>query len=204
VGTGLLNPTRQAMIAVIGLGNPRTRYTGTRHNIGQTVVADLTEQWGFLVETLAGATIARGYLGDRDIILGWLDSYMNVSGGQVKRLMETLHLSPSDFIIIYDDMHLPLGTIRIRRNGTAGGHNGMRSVIDSLGTEDIPRLRIGINSPHSAVDSIGHVLGKFNSEELEVLKQVHERINGAIRLAVSHGIDQAMNKFNSSLGSANN
>lgn len=179
------------MKAVVGLGNPGARYTDTRHNVGFWVVDDLAD----------GATWqeSASYLwatkpGDESLILIKPTTYMNSSGIAVLELSQKFDIDPEDVLVIVDDIHLDVGRLRFRRRGSHGGHNGLRSIVNELGSDAFPRLRIGVGQPPDPDDLIGHVLGNFSSDEFENI-DVDLAGNGILCWATL-GIEKAMNQFN--------
>jgi PTH1 family peptidyl-tRNA hydrolase len=181
--------------AVIGLGNPGRRYPRTRHNAGFRVldmVADALEvkSWTF------DCNAAIGIDGLKDLVLAKPMTYMNNSGIAVKAILEKFGLDPFRILVVYDDMYLPPGTIRIRKGGGHGGHKGMGSIIGLLGTEDIPRVRVGIGRPRPGTDPVEYVLEELRDEEFEVLRKGEAMAVEAILFLLEEGMEKAMNKYN--------
>jgi len=185
---------------IVGLGNPGARYDYTRHNVGVDFLMDFASthfmQWN---KGRDGISIAKGEFAGSPVILAQLNSYMNNSGQPVARLKRKFQLTSNEILILYDDMDLPLGTIRIRPRGGAGGHKGVGSIIALLGTEEFPRLRVGIGKPRIEGGEIGHVLGKFTFEEEMVLGTVRKTVLEAISDIIRNGLDKAMGKFNTNV-----
>lgn len=156
---------------VAGLGNPGPRYQGTRHNVGQRVLDHLapTLRAGWRDE--GPLLVARGRWRDEAVHLVKPQSFMNVSGGPIAAALRRLHADPADLIVVYDDIDLPLGTVRMRLRGSHGGHNGMRSVIETLGTDEIRRVKIGIGRPERRADVADHVLDRFRPDERPVIDE---------------------------------
>ncbi len=161
---------------VVGLGNPGPRYRNTRHNVGQRVVDRLAETLGVAWRESGAALVARGLWRDFSVDLVKPQSFMNVSGPPVAAALRRLHAKPSDLILVYDDIDLPLGTVRTRMKGSPGGHNGVRSIIETLGTTELRRVKIGIGRPSLKDDVADHVLTRFDHEELAT---VDEAVAGA-------------------------
>lgn len=155
---------------VAGLGNPGPRYQGTRHNVGQRVLEHLAPTLRAAWREEAGGLVARGRWRDEVVYLLKLGSFMNVSGGPLAAALRRLHADPVDLIVVYDDIDLPLGTVRVRMKGSHGGHNGMRSVIETLGTPEIRRVKIGVGRPERKEDVADHVLDRFQPDELSVVE----------------------------------
>jgi peptidyl-tRNA hydrolase, PTH1 family len=182
---------------IVGLGNPGKEYRDTRHNVGFMVVDELAARLGvsFTEEKRWHGLLAK-------FSEGWLfkpQTYMNESGRAVRAVSQFYKITPAETLIVYDDVDLPLGRLRLRLAGSAGGHNGMRSLIASLGTDAFPRLKLGIatDSGRPGGDRlVGHVLGKFSAEEKPLLDSVLGRAADAVTLALKSGIGAAMNLFN--------
>jgi peptidyl-tRNA hydrolase, PTH1 family len=178
---------------VVGLGNPGPEYTGTRHNIGFMVIDQLAVQLGLTWEKSTkwdAVTSKQGAL-----VLAKPVSFMNRSGYPLVAIAQYYKIAPSEILLVLDDFALPLGRIRIRAGGGTGGHNGLDSVIMQFGTEEIPRLRIGIGAAPAA-GSVDYVLGRFFEEERTLVKSAIERSVEAIKCAVDNGVVAAMNTFN--------
>ena len=156
---------------VAGLGNPGPRYQDTRHNVGQRVLDHLapTLRAGWRDE--GWALVARGRWRDEPVYLVKPQSFMNVVGPKVAVALRRLNADPADLIVVYDDIDLPLGAVRTRMKGSHGGHNGMRSVIEALGTEDIRRVKIGVGRPERKQDVPDHVLDRFRPDEVPVMDE---------------------------------
>jgi PTH1 family peptidyl-tRNA hydrolase len=177
---------------IVGLGNPGAKYESTRHNIGFMILDELARRTGtdFRPEPEWKADLAR--IGA--VRLCKPLSFMNLSGEPVSRLRQFLKIPAEAMLIVYDDAALPIGKLRLRPSGSAGGHNGMQSIIENTGTSSIPRLRIGIGAAPG--EMTGHVLGKFAPEEMPRVRESVERAADAIEFAQQHGLEAAMNQFN--------
>jgi peptidyl-tRNA hydrolase, PTH1 family len=178
---------------VAGLGNPGPEYTGTRHNIGFVVIDQLAAQLGVAWEKSPKWDALTSKQGD--LILAKPMSFMNRSGYPLVAIAQFYKIAPSEILVVLDDFALPLGRIRIRAGGGTGGHNGLDSVIMQFGSEEIPRLRIGIGAAPAA-GSVDYVLGRFFEEERPLVKSAIERSVEAIKCAVDNGVVAAMNTFN--------
>ena len=176
-----------------GLGNPGPEYTGTRHNIGFMVIDQLAAQLGLAWEKSTKWDAVTSKQGD--LVLTKPMSFMNRSGYPLVAIAQFYKIAPSEILVVLDDFALPLGRIRIRAGGGTGGHNGLDSVIMQFGTEEIPRLRIGIGAAPAA-GSVDYVLGGFFEEERTLVKSTIERSIEAIKCAVDNGVVAAMNTFN--------
>jgi peptidyl-tRNA hydrolase, PTH1 family len=178
---------------IVGLGNPGRDYADTRHNVG-FMVLDRLAAWAkvsFRMEKKWQAEVAA--VGDV-----WLckpQTYMNLSGESTRAIGQFYKIEPSSVLVVFDDMALPLGRLRLRESGSAGGHNGLSSVIQHLGTNAIPRLRVGIGGADPGA-AVGHVLGRFSPAERKVLDEVIHRSAEAVEFAQSQGFATAMNRYN--------
>ena len=186
------------MKIIIGLGNPGTKYVGTRHNIGFSVIDDFSKQVDITKkERKSKCTLQFGELDGTEIVLVKPRTFINNSGIAIKYLIDRFNIGLSDLLIIYDDVALPVGKIRIRGNGTSGGHNGIKSIIESTGGYMFPRLRIGVGSPDSTdMDLVAWVLGKFEPEEQELVTKTLAESVSAILFWINHDINLTMNTFN--------
>lgn len=186
------------MKLIVGLGNPGPQYERTRHNVGFRVVDRLAEQWGFTwSERRARAMLASGTVGSEKVVLAKPLTYMNLSGESVGELARWYKISPEDILIIYDELDLPTGRVRLRPNGSAAGHNGMRDIIARLHTSDFPRLRVGIGRPkHSRMEGRDHVLSAANGDDAILLATGEERATEAVQMLLSQGIEVTMNAVN--------
>ncbi|SHF13011.1 peptidyl-tRNA hydrolase [Caldanaerobius fijiensis DSM 17918] len=185
------------MYLIVGLGNPGSQYQGTRHNVGFDVVDRLSERWSIPVKDIKykGLTGKGSYKGE-DVILLKPSTYMNESGRSVIDAVRDLALPLSRVIIVYDDVDLDIGRIRVRRKGSAGGHNGMKSIIYHLESEEFPRVRVGIGTPADGCDMIAHVLGHFSSDERRKVDCAIDLACDAIETIIKDSVYEAMNRFN--------
>lgn len=181
---------------IVGLGNPGERYARNRHNVGFLLLDHLAEKHQLsFARRRFNALLAEGDIDAQRVILAKPQTFMNLSGQTVSKLSSFYRIPTNDIIIVYDDLDLPLGRIRLRAHGSAGGHHGIESIIAALGRNDFARVRIGIGRPESR-DDVNHVLGNFSDEEQHVLNETFERALGALELWLRAGIEQAMNQFN--------
>ncbi len=194
-------PTGPTFRLLVGLGNPGREYAGTRHNVGFMVLDRLAAAWGaaFRADKKWQAEVAvvpsQNPCGAGGVWLCKPQTYMNLSGESVGEIARFYKIEPARVFVILDDMALPLGRLRLRERGTAGGHNGLQSILDHLGTQDIPRLRIGIGSAEPGA-AVGHVLGRFAVDERPLVEQSLERAVEAVRFAQENDLPSAMNRFN--------
>lgn len=184
---------------IVGLGNPEPKYDKTRHNIGFDAVDALARTWQVSwsenrrFQAVLGE--GRGSRGDKLLLLKPL-TYMNRSGQAIRATLDWYKLPPESVLIIYDDMDLPVGRLRLRLSGSAGGHNGMKSAIAHLGTQNFPRLRIGIGKSGTDKDTVSHVLGKFSPQETQLMPEVLQLVVDAVELGLKQGIEKAMSLYN--------
>ncbi|MGJ3248623.1 MAG: aminoacyl-tRNA hydrolase [Elainellaceae cyanobacterium] len=190
---------------IVGLGNPGSKYSKTRHNIGFEVVDELARLW--LID-LSENRKFQGFFGEgqgphrQKIRLLKPSTYMNRSGQSIRAVVDWFKLPPESVLIVYDEMALPVGKMRLRLSGSAGGHNGMKSAIAHLGTQHFPRLRVGIGNPNeqdsdSSREVISHVLGKFAPNETTIVREVIQMAVDAIELGLKQGLPKAMSIYNS-------
>jgi len=186
------------MKAVFGLGNPGGRYESTRHNIGFLVVDALAALAGVrLSKKKFSAKTGEIHISGERIFVAKPQTYMNISGQSVAQAARFFRLDADDIIVVYDDMDLDFGTLRIRSSGGAGGHRGVKSIIDHLGAANFTRVRIGIGRPDgSGHNAVGHVLGSFSRDERESLDEIVDRAVDALRTIIGSGINTAMNQYN--------
>ena len=182
---------------MVGIGNPGRQYEGTRHNAGFIVVDRLSARHEIDLRTsrLYGAETGRGFCGGIRVALAKPISYVNRSGPVVAKLARDLEASVEDILVVCDDFALPIGSIRLRTKGSAGGHNGLRSVIGTLGTQDVPRLRLGIGAVRGE-DAADFVLARFNREEKKAMDEVYDRAADCVELWVREGPIAAMDRHN--------
>jgi PTH1 family peptidyl-tRNA hydrolase len=183
------------MKIIVGLGNPGREYAATRHNVGFMVVNELARRAGAEgTKKRFRSEIREGRLRDQKIVLVAPQTYMNLSGHAVREVINWYHAPLEDVLIVFDDMDIPFGQLRIRPSGTAGGHNGLKSIVEQLGTTGIPRLRVGIGRARTAARS--HVLSRFSAEEERALPDLIQSVSDAIELWIVDGMNQSMNEIN--------
>lgn len=184
------------MVMIVGLGNPGARYAGTRHNVGFDTLDVLASRHGIPVESKRHrAWIGQGMIGDCRVLLAKPATYMNLSGEAVGALSRYYHVAPRDIWVVVDDVALPIGTLRLRSQGSSGGHHGLESIELHLGTRQFPRIRIGIGGSGQR-DLVEHVLSRFSAEERGIITDVVAGAADAIETALAHGFETAMNRFN--------
>ncbi len=184
------------MHVIVGLGNPGRRYRGTRHNVGREVVERLAAGLGVRLEEDGWALTTRARVGAASVVLSVPETYMNVSGQAVQDLLRRRRRTAGDLLVIHDDLDLPLGQLRLKPGNGPGGHNGIRSIIETLATRQFPRLRVGIGRPPAGVDPTEFVLERFTSDERLVIDTAIARAAEAALAVVSDGLPAAMNRYN--------
>ena len=185
------------MKLIVGLGNPGKDYANSRHNLGFRCVNRLAKQNDISIDKRqCRARTGVGTIAGSDLILAKPQTYMNRSGESVSLLVRRFNVAPEDLLIIYDDLDLPLGKIRLRPEGSSGGHKGMESIIACLGHESFSRLRVGISRPQGEHDTIDHVLGKFSPSEKDLVEETIRIAAEAACCYLTDGITAAMNKYN--------
>ncbi len=184
--------------AVVGLGNPGRKYAGTRHNVGFEVLDLLAKRHGvsFKRSWRLGSFLCTMPICDQELLLVKPQGYMNRSGDAAAGLKRRRGVAPEEMLIVVDDVDLPLGRIRLRPRGGAGGHNGLRSIFAGLGSEEFSRLRIGVGGRSREDGLVGHVLGRFDPAEQDIMREVIPRAADAVLLAVEEGVAAAMNQVN--------
>jgi PTH1 family peptidyl-tRNA hydrolase len=182
---------------VVGLGNPGKKYEPTRHNLGFRVIDHLARQNDLSATSKrCDSLIAEGKWHGKKLVLAKPQTYMNRSGDSVKALLREFRAGTDDLVVVYDDLDLPFGRIRIRPNGSAGGHRGMVSIIDSLAGAPFYRIRIGIGRPPEGVDPADYVLERFSSEEAVLVSEIVNRAGDAVLALLESGGPAAMERFN--------
>jgi PTH1 family peptidyl-tRNA hydrolase len=183
---------------IVGLGNPGIEYQFTPHNIGFLAVDRIAEQCGVVVDNRhAKALTARARIGKEEILLAKPETYMNLSGMSVRELVEKHGVDPEkDLIVMYDELDLPLGMIRIRERGSSAGHNGMQSIINALQTQEIVRIRLGIAPDDPAKGGARYILSPFRKSRLVAVDEMLDLAAQAVQVALSEGVKTAMNRFN--------
>lgn len=185
------------MFIVAGLGNPGLRYERTRHNVGFVVLDMIAEAHGFKIKkSKHKALIGEGTIGGRRVVLAKPQTYMNLSGESLLDMKNWYKADPSNIIVIYDDIDLDVGVLRIRPRGSAGTHNGMKSVIYQLQTDDFPRVRVGVGKPSAEWDLKDYVLSSFTGDEIPLIKGACERATKGVELLITKGVHEAMSRYN--------
>ncbi|MCC6416740.1 MAG: aminoacyl-tRNA hydrolase [Gemmataceae bacterium] len=184
------------MKVVVGLGNPGSRYEGTRHNVGFDVIDDLADAPGAgRFQDRFQAAIAELRVGDEKVLLVKPQTFMNLSGRPVRQVTDFYQVPLENVLVVCDDINLPLGRLRFRARGTHGGHNGLRDIQNHVGTTEYPRLRIGVGAPDEK-ETVDHVLGRFRPSEAPVIEEALEKAVQAVDLWIRQGIQECMNRYN--------
>ena len=186
------------MVLIVGLGNPEQEYSNTRHNMGFNTVNKLAQEYKIeLNRTKFKGIYGKGTIEDKKVLILKPQTYMNLSGESIIEAINFYKIDLKDMIVIYDDIDVEPGKIKIRKKGGAGSHNGMKSVIENIDSEEFIRIRVGIGTPEHKNDMINYVIGKIpTEEEREVLDKGTDKAKEAIKEILKNGIDSAMNKFN--------
>ena len=185
------------MRLIVGLGNPGDRYQHTRHNVGFRCIDLMAREWGIsLSERRAKAVLGRGNHLGQDVVLAKPRTFMNNSGEGVAYLLTRFGAKPDDLVVVYDEMDLPLGRMRLRPNGSPAGHNGIRSIIGELGTPNFARIRVGIGHPDLRGAQVSHVLNRFSEKEAPEIARVVKQVAEAVDCLLEESITVAMNRFN--------
>ncbi len=189
--------TGMSFSLIVGLGNPGRQYEDTRHNVGFMLLDRLAAATGAVFQTAPKWQSHLAKIPGSGTILLKPQTFMNLSGRAIQQVLSFYKWPPEEMLVIYDDVALPLGTLRFREKGSAGGHNGMKSILQHLGTDVFPRLKIGIGSS-SPGEMVGHVLGKFAPDERDVLENTLATALDAVQLARSQGVATAANRYHTS------
>lgn len=185
------------MYLIVGLGNPESEYANTRHNMGFNVINEISDKCNIKVsKSKFDALYGMGEIEGKKVILVKPQTYMNLSGESIIKFKKFYKISNKEIIVIYDDIDLPVGDIRIKPKGGAGTHNGMKSVIQNLNTEEFIRVRVGIGAPENKEDMINYVIGAIPKREKEILNESTKKASESVIEILQNGIDVAMNKFN--------
>ena len=185
------------MYLIVGLGNPEEEYARTRHNMGFDVINKISEKYEIKVnKSKFNSLYGSGTINGVKVILLKPQTYMNLSGNAIRDFMNFYKILSEDIIVIYDDLDIEPGIIKIRKKGGSGTHNGMKSVVNEIQTEDFPRIRIGIGNPEYKNDLLNFILTRIPDEEYKILEKSQENAVKAIEEIIKNGLDAAMNKYN--------
>lgn len=187
------------MKVLVGLGNPGRKYEGTRHNVGFELVAELATRFGAAKpRTKFEAELSEVSVGNERLLLVAPQTYMNLSGRSVRQALDFYQLPVDAVLVACDDINLPLGKLRLRKSGSAGGQKGMDNILQHLGTQNVARLRIGVGAPPGEMDSADYVLERFHKSDRGAVDTAVRKAADAVELWITSGIDAAMNRFNAS------
>ena len=186
------------MFIIAGLGNATLQYSGNRHNVGFDVIDTLADKYNIAVETRKSrALIGKGIIAGQKVLLVKPQTYMNLSGESIGELVSYYKVDEEqELLVIYDDVSLDVGQLRIRRKGSAGGHNGIKDIIRHLGTDVFPRIKIGVGEKPKGYDLADYVLGHFSREEREMMEEGYQKAAEAVEMILAGELDEAMNVFN--------
>ncbi|MBU5332693.1 aminoacyl-tRNA hydrolase [Anaerocolumna aminovalerica] len=185
------------MYIIIGLGNPDQRYTATRHNIGFDAITQIADDYNIPLDFKKHKAICgKGYVGGEKVVLAQPQTFMNLSGESVRELVDFYKVSNEEIIVIYDDISLEVGQLRLRSKGSAGGHNGIKNIISHLGTEEFARIKIGVGDKPKDWDLADYVLSRFPKEEEPVIREALKRSSEAVKSIITDGMESAMNIYN--------
>ena len=185
------------MFLIVGLGNPGIEYAATRHNIGFDMITYLSDKYNIPVNSREGkALVGKGILAGEKVMLAQPQTYMNLSGESVRALMDYYKIDIEDLLVIYDDISLDVGQIRMRGKGSAGGHNGIKSIIQHTGTQEFARIKIGVGQKPEGGDLVKHVLGRFSREEDGMFRDVFALAEEGLLAWLQEDMKSAMNKVN--------
>lgn len=185
------------MYIIAGLGNPTREYAGTRHNIGFDAVTRLSDDFHIALDFKKHkALCGKGHIAGQKVLLAQPQTYMNLSGESIRELVDYYKIEMDQLLIIYDDVSLNPGHLRIRKKGSAGGHNGIKSIIKCLGTDEFNRIKVGVGEKPRGWDLADYVLGHFPAEEEPVMREALSNVSKACEIILTDGMDAAMNQFN--------
>ncbi len=185
------------MYLIVGLGNPEEEYSKTRHNMGFNTINKLAKQYNIEINKSKFKSLyGNGIIEKEKVILLKPQTYMNLSGTAIKEVMDFYKINKEELIIIYDDIDIEPGIIKIRKKGGPGTHNGMKSVVNEIKTQDFTRVRVGIGMPSNKSDLINYVIGKISKDDIEKLEDGTTKAKDALIEIIKNGVDTAMNKFN--------
>ncbi len=187
------------MFIIAGLGNPDSEYAGTRHNTGFEVIDEIAERYGIKMNKKKHkAVCGKGKIAGKDVLLLKPQTYMNLSGESLSDAVSFYKINVTeDLIVIYDDVDLDTGRIRIRKAGSAGGHNGMKNIIERLSTQEFVRVRVGVGAKPEGYNLVNWVLGHFKGDDIKIMEEAKEKAAQAVAQIVENGADRAMNGYNS-------
>lgn len=186
------------MYIIAGLGNPGDKYAGTRHNVGFDAIDAIAKDYGISIsENKHKALLGKGMIGGQKVILVKPQTFMNLSGESIQEVVDYYKVDEeSELIVIYDDISLDVGQIRIRKKGSAGGHNGIKNIILNLAGDKFPRIKVGVGDKPKEYDLADYVLGRFAGDDRKVMEETFKKVSQAVEWMITENIDSAMNKYN--------
>ncbi|QHQ60479.1 aminoacyl-tRNA hydrolase [Anaerocolumna sedimenticola] len=185
------------MYIIVGLGNPTREYQATRHNIGFDVITRISDDYNIPLDFKKHKAICgRGYIEGEKVVLAQPQTFMNLSGESVRELVDFYKVKPQEVIVIYDDISLDAGQLRLRAKGSAGGHNGIKSIINHLGTQEFPRIKVGVGDKPAGWDLADYVLSRFKEEEQPIIRDAIKKSSEAVKSIIKDGMESAMNIYN--------
>ncbi len=185
------------MYIIIGLGNPTDKHQATRHNVGWDAITRLSDDFRIPLDYKKHKAICgKGFIEGEKVVLAQPVTYMNLSGESTRELLDFYKVSPEEIIVIYDDISLEVGQLRIRKKGSAGGHNGIKSIISHLGTDEFPRIKIGVGNKPKDWDLADYVLSRFTTDEQPAIREALKDSSDACKMIINSGIEAAMNQYN--------
>lgn len=185
------------MYIIVGLGNPTDKYQATRHNIGWDAITRISDDYGISLDMKKHKAICgKGSIAGEKVVLAQPMTYMNLSGESVRELMDFYKVSPEEVIVIYDDISLEVGQLRLRTKGSAGGHNGIKSIISHMGTDEFPRIKVGVGDKPKGWDLADYVLSRFQAEEQATMRDALKDTSEAVKTILTDGMNVAMNQYN--------
>lgn len=190
--------TGAGMYIIVGLGNPGKEYAGTRHNVGFQMIDKIADENNInIIENKHKALIGKGYIDGQKVILVKPQTFMNLSGESIRAVIDYYKIEEeNELIVIYDDISLDVGQIRIRKKGSAGGHNGIKNMIAHLGHDVFLRIKVGVGEKPKGYDLVDYVLGHFNKAERQIMDEIGSKVSEAVRLIIAEKVDEAMNQYN--------
>lgn len=188
------------MYIIVGLGNPTSKYNGTRHNVGFDVITRIADDYNIPLGTRKHKAICgSGYIEGIKVVLVQPQTYMNLSGESVREVLDFYKATTNDLIVIYDDISLDVGKLRLRSKGSAGGHNGIKSIIAHIGTQEFPRIKVGVGDKPTGYDLADYVLSRFTDDEQAILREAIKRSSQAVKTIIADGMESAMNIYNKNI-----
>lgn len=185
------------MYIIVGLGNPTDKYQATRHNIGWDAITRISDDYGISLDMKKHKAICgKGSIAGEKVVLAQPMTYMNLSGESVRELMDFYKVRPEEVIVIYDDISLEVGQLRLRTKGSAGGHNGIKSIISHMGTDEFPRIKVGVGDKPKGWDLADYVLSRFQAEEQATMRDALKDTSEAVKTILTDGMNVAMNQYN--------